>query len=79
MVVTARGIAVNGSLLPNSVAWVADKAGRPLPRMRLGSYAVAPGTVWLVSSYNPASLDSRYFGPVERDRIVGRLVPLWTR
>jgi hypothetical protein len=26
----------------------------------------------------PASFDSRYFGPVASDAIVGRLVPLWT-
>jgi type IV secretory pathway protease TraF len=26
-----------------------------------------------------ASLDGRYFGPLPRDTIVGRAVPIWTR
>lgn len=36
------------------------------------------GQYFLLSSTNPASFDSRYFGPVSRELVVGRAVPLWT-
>jgi conjugative transfer signal peptidase TraF len=33
---------------------------------------------FLLSTTNPASFDSRYFGPLDRGSIVGLAVPLWT-
>ena len=67
--VSDRGIAVNGSLLLNSAPLRVDTKGRPLPAWRFGSYVVAPGTLWVASSYNPRSFDSRYFGPVPTSAI----------
>lgn len=53
-----------------------DGAGHPLPRWqgceRLGGYHVL-----LLAEGEPASFDGRYFGPVERRLVIGRLVPLW--
>ena len=62
--VTAAGIAVNGTLLPNSRGLWQDSAGRPLRPVPPGTYRVGPGEVWLVSSYAAKSFDSRYFGAV---------------
>ena len=76
--VSARGIAVNGSLLRNSAPLRVDIKGRPLPAWRFGKYVVAPGTVWVASSYNPRSFDSRYFGPVPISAIRDYVLPLLT-
>ena len=75
---SAKGMSVNGQLLPNTAPLATDTAGRPLPHWPFGKYVVAPGTLWAASSYNPRSFDSRYFGPVKEGSILGRLVPLWT-
>jgi conjugative transfer signal peptidase TraF len=58
-------IEVNGTALQNSRSLSRDGVGRPLPGVPPpGTYAVASGQVWLISSYSPRSFDSRYLGPV---------------
>ncbi|MEL1262863.1 S26 family signal peptidase [Pseudoxanthomonas putridarboris] len=54
-----------------------DGAGRPLAAWP-GCRTLAPDEVFLIASGHPASFDSRYFGPVGRDAILGEAVPLWT-
>jgi conjugative transfer signal peptidase TraF len=76
--VSDRGIAVNGCLLPNSAPLRVDTKERPLPAWRSGHYVVAPGMVWVASSYNPRSFDSRYFGPVPVSSIRDYVRPLAT-
>src|SRR5579883_2236557 len=51
----AAGISVNGKVLPNTVAQPRDSAGRPMESRSFGKFGVAPGTVWVVSSYNVRS------------------------
>jgi type IV secretory pathway protease TraF len=36
------------------------------------------GEVFLMNWDEPASLDSRYFGPIPLSAILGRAEPLWT-
>jgi len=72
------GIAVNGLLLRNSTPLRVDTKGRPLPAWRKGHYVIAAGTVWVTSSYNPRSFDSRYFGPVPISSIRHYVRPLIT-
>ncbi len=54
-----------------------DLVGRPLAPFaacrRLGS-----SEVFLLNPDAPRSLDSRYFGPLPRHCVIGRLRPLWT-
>ncbi len=76
--VTADGLAVNGVPIPNTRPHRADSKHRPLRAWPNGSYLVAPGMVWVASSYNPRSFDSRYFGPVAVRSIRERLRPLLT-
>lgn len=76
--VSAAGIFVNGVLLRNSAAKKLDGMGRRLPVIPPGTYSVAPNTVWVISSYNPQSFDSRYFGPVSLSRIISYAKPVWT-
>lgn len=62
---SARGIRVNGRLLPNTAPIPMDTKGRALTPWPFGRYVVQPGTVWVASSFHPRSFDSRYFGPVQ--------------
>ena len=73
---SAKGMSVNGRLLPNTEPLVMDTAGRPLPHWPFGKYVVAPGTLWVASSYNPRSFDSRYFGPVKESQVREHVRPL---
>ena len=71
-------IEVNGTALQNSRSLRRDGADRTLPGIPVGTYAVAPGEVWLISSYSPRSFDSRYLGPVPISSIRDTVKPLWT-
>jgi len=71
------GVAVNGKLLQNSKQYPKDGIGRPMPMVPFGTYAVLPGTVWVISSYNRFSFDSRYFGPVNLDEKVQYAKLFW--
>jgi len=76
--VTADGIRVNGQLLRNSAGRFKDHLQRPLVPWAYGTYTVDPGTVWVVSSFNVFSFDSRYYGPIPTSSIRHHLRPLWT-
>ncbi|OGB18166.1 MAG: peptidase [Burkholderiales bacterium RIFCSPLOWO2_12_67_14] len=54
----------------------ADRLGRPLqgwPQCR----RLRAGEIFLLSVTNPASFDSRYFGPVRSTDVIGTAHPLW--
>jgi conjugative transfer signal peptidase TraF len=77
VIVSSAGISINGRLLSNSKQYAKDALGRPLPQVPAGTYTVLPGTVWVISSYNRFSFDSRYFGPIRLDERVRYANPLW--
>lgn len=55
----------------------ADGHGRPLsawPKCR----RLTRGELFLLSNTNPASFDSRYFGPIRASDVIGSAQPLWT-
>jgi conjugative transfer signal peptidase TraF len=54
-----RGIAVNGALVPNTAPKMLDTVGRVMTPWPFGTYRVASGTVWVASSHNARSFDSR--------------------
>jgi conjugative transfer signal peptidase TraF len=70
---SGRGLSVNGLLLPNTAPLSKDTKGRPLEPWQFGRSSVIPGTVWVASSYDSRSFDSRYFGPVYETAIRHRL------
>jgi conjugative transfer signal peptidase TraF len=76
--VSARGISVNGALLPNTAPLATDTKGRHLEAWPFGRYVVEPGAIWVASSYHPRSFDSRYFGPLPTAAIRHRLKALLT-
>lgn len=76
--VSMLGIAVNGRLIPSSTPRPFDTCRRPLQHWPFGTYGVSPGSVWVISSFNVRSFDSRYFGPVNVRCIRAHLKPLLT-
>lgn len=77
VVLSADGMRVNGRLLPKTAPLSRDGAGRSLHPWRFGTYVVEKGTVWVASTYNRGSYDSRYMGPIKTAQVRARLRPLW--
>jgi conjugative transfer signal peptidase TraF len=54
-----------------------DGRGRPLSAWSQ-CRRLAHGELFLLSSTNPASFDSRYFGPIRTSDVIGGAQPIWT-
>jgi len=67
-------IIINGKIVARQIG--ADRAGRPMPRWNECRALVGDEFFLLLTPAD--SFDSRYFGPVPRAQIIGRLAPLWT-
>ena len=76
VVVSPAGIAVNGKLLPHTAPLDHDSEKRLLKHWPFRRYVTVPGTLWVASSYNPRSYDSRYLGPILESAVRARLRPL---
>ena len=61
-----------------AMARAADGRGRPLSAWHQ-CRPLREGELFLLSATNPASFDSRYFGPVSVSAVIGNAQPLWTR
>ena len=72
-----RGVRINGVLLPASAPLATDRGGRSLGRLA-GSRRLRPGEVWLHSSYEARSWDSRYYGPVAESDVLFVVIPVIT-
>ena len=62
--------------VPVAAALAADRLGRPLPSWPQCRW-LRPGELFLLSVTNPASFDSRYFGPVSTSAVIGIAHPVW--
>jgi conjugative transfer signal peptidase TraF len=62
---------------PAARAKSTDGAGRRLDAWR-GCRRLVDGELFLLSQTADSSYDSRYFGPIDRARVIGRAVPVWT-
>jgi type IV secretory pathway protease TraF len=76
--ISDKGITVNGKLLRNSSPRPFNRQNHPLPHWSFGACRVASGTVWVVSSFNPRSFDSRYLDPIRMPSVRARLRVLIT-
>lgn len=72
--VLAHQVRIDG--VPVAAALPADRLGRPLPSLQL-CRRLEPGELFLLSATNPASFDSRYFGPVSTSAVIGVAHPVW--
>ena len=75
--VCRNGLAITVDGIEMGQARERDHAGRLLPIWQ-GCQVVGEGDVFLMNWDEPASLDSRYFGPIPAASIIGRADPLWT-
>ncbi|TRO31877.1 S26 family signal peptidase [Pseudomonas sp. ALS1279] len=66
-------VRIDGVLVARRLRW--DRQGRALPTWQ-ACRRLADDELFLLSS-NPASFDSRYFGQVSADAVIGRAQPLW--
>ncbi|KDE91890.1 S26 family signal peptidase [Stenotrophomonas maltophilia] len=71
--IVAGQVRIDG--VPSAAALPADRLGRPLPSWP--QCRLAPGELFLLSATNPASFDSRYFGPVSASAVIGVAHPVW--
>jgi len=62
--------------VPSATVLPADRMGRPLPSWQQ-CCRLRPGELFLLSVTNPASFDSRYFGPVSAAAVIGVARPVW--
>ncbi|WP_024539914.1 S26 family signal peptidase [Comamonas badia] len=62
--------------VPVAAVRPADRLGRPLPSWPQ-CRQLRPGELFLLSVTNPASFDSRYFGPVSASAVIGVAHPVW--
>ena len=62
--------------VPVAAALPVDRLGRPLPSWP-HCRRLEAGELFLLSSTNPVSFDSRYFGPVRAAAVIGVAHPLW--
>ncbi len=53
-----------------------DSLGRPLPQ-NLMCRTLRSGEIFVLNPERVDSFDSRYFGPLMTDHVIGRAVPLW--
>ena len=80
--VTPQSVCVRGQAVRVDGAVVAtvrthDDAHRPLQAW-IQCRPLAEGELFLLSNTNPASFDSRYFGPIPASAVLGIARPLWT-
>ena len=72
--ITGGCVRIDG--VPSATVLRVDRLGHSLPywpqcrRLR-------PGELFLLSTTNPASFDSRYFGPVSASAVIGVAYPVW--
>ena len=62
--------------VPVAAVLHADRMGRPLPFWQ-PCRALAEGELFLLSATNPASFDSRYFGPIAASTVIGTAQPIY--
>jgi conjugative transfer signal peptidase TraF len=69
-------VEINGWTRLEYVQHEVDGSGRPLRAVPDGTYIVPTGEVWLLAPIG-WSFDSRYFGSVKTNNLLGLMTPLW--
>lgn len=77
VVITDKSLAVNGQPLLSEPIRDRDSKGRVLPVMKPGRYPVPEKTLWVLSTYHPRSLDSRYYGAISEVSVIAGMRPVF--
>lgn len=62
--------------VPAAAVLTVDRRGRPLPSWPQ-CRRLHPGELFLLSTTNSASFDSRYFGPIQASAVIGTAQPIY--
>jgi len=76
-VVVSDYVYINGKKVKNSKLYLYDSKGNRIKFFDQKSYYLGPGQVFVLSDYNDKSFDSRYFGPINQNSIIGKAVPVF--
>jgi conjugative transfer signal peptidase TraF len=71
-------LTVNGAVFLQTPIQALDSAGRPLPHAPFGSRVLPAGQVWVLGVNSGRSWDSRYFGPIPIESLMGSVRPVLT-
>jgi conjugative transfer signal peptidase TraF len=71
-------IRVNGTAFPQSATRLRDSRERGVRSLPRGSYETRANDVWLFGLHDARSWDSRYFGPVPINAVLGAVEPVFT-
>jgi conjugative transfer signal peptidase TraF len=71
-----HGFVLDGNTLFNTAPKAYSQTGVALQHYPFGVFT---GGVWAISTFNPDSFDSRYFGPLDPASIRFRAKPFWTK
>jgi conjugative transfer signal peptidase TraF len=71
-------IRVNGTAFPQSATRLRDSRGRAVRTLPRGSYETRADDAWLFGLHDARSWDSRYFGPVPVNAVLGAVEPVFT-
>lgn len=75
--VCRSGSAITVDNIAMGEALVRDRRGRELPVWQ-GCRLLRAGEIFLMNWGVQDSLDGRYFGPIPKSSVIGRVLPLWT-
>ncbi|WP_299507591.1 S26 family signal peptidase [uncultured Roseobacter sp.] len=76
--VCRTGVTISIDGVAVATAKTHDPFDRPLSVWQ-GCHRLTDDQIFFLNPDAEASLDGRYFGPLPRDTIIGRAVPIWTR
>lgn len=75
----AAGTSVNGFLLPNSQVFDADSNGKPMEHLPIGwAKRMGKDEYFVLANHRERSLDSRYYGTVQRADLKSQARPIFT-
>jgi conjugative transfer signal peptidase TraF len=73
-----ENIRVNDTALPGSATRLRDSHGRAVRALARRNYETAANELWLFGLQDARSWDSRYFGPVPVNAVLGAVEPVFT-
>lgn len=73
-----KNVSINGKELINSRIYKYDSQNRLIYQSNLPNFTIKEDEYFVMSDYNDRSFDSRYFGPIKKNTIIGTVKELLT-
>jgi len=77
VVVTEEEVSVNKQIIPGSVTRLYNAHGKTVTHTEFGVHVLGKEEYWLLSNKHPHSFDSRYFGAIKKEWLVGVAIPVF--